>query len=153
MLKLIISICYCSQRYATPSRATSTQRSSERTTKCTPYRWQIQRVERLESRQATICYQRQACPRTQERRARIQARHDPRVRTRATRGEPSVQRADPLRISGISNGSRRYHKTYGVCARCHEISRMQNVEIPTRDGPKSGVARVAEAEDRAPHRF
>ena len=25
MLKLIISICYCSQRYATPSRATSTQ--------------------------------------------------------------------------------------------------------------------------------
>ena len=27
---------------------------------------------------------------------------------RATRGEPSVQRADPLRISGISNGSKRH---------------------------------------------
>ena len=54
---------------------------------------------------------------------------------RATRGEPSVQRADSLRISGISNGSKRQHKTYGVCARCHEVSRVQDVEIPARDGP------------------
>jgi hypothetical protein len=50
-----------------------------------------------------------ASSRTQEHRTRFQADHDTRIKSCATRSEPSIKRANSLRISGISGGSERHH--------------------------------------------